>query len=824
MNRSGPAAIALLAGLMATCRSPPPPQPTPAGSARTIAEWRFQSESHWLVARIAEAMLAMGDHANGRAPAAAARVRSVSEGPAAAQLLRLRLDFEPGLPLSSLELEVRDHLFSPEAYAPLAARLLPAGALPAQPREWQAGPLLAALLNPTFQGLELANQLISKALGDDFLNPSLHEHAALLLATLAFRENADEFADSRVTLCRLTAHLAFAAALRGPASLGRGGELARLALLTLVGRQRDSVDRLERLAPGSPAERAWASALRLAAAADWRTLPKPERATLLERLLYLNAVGLRLGPERLLKSAESLRREPVTDWRRIMLAQGSSLEACSRFAATGLEEEKTEVLGIWTAYRGKELDPEVWSSALGMSPAWGPIVTEEGATTVRVIDLGLWSAFEQRHVFHQLNAELYCLKTMWYLPEQAEAHVDQVAHQASSLPLYPLLSAVFARDDAEWNAAAREVLRLCQRQPELITAANWARLVEYPAAPGLPREMPNYRDWFVPVAPFGTVLDSWHRWGKRIFRPFPTAESLEPLVGLAPWNEGVRIRRIWSSVGRNPPLEPARAELAELAEYDIRALETLAEAARDQPQEQARLYKRLCDLNSDHCVAYARALVEQKREEEAAAAYRSWAATARDAVRVTHDIDWLVNYEYDHGRPKEAFQLARQAAATYSAAGLYTLARLLEKDGKLDEAEAHFRTESERYDSVGLFAFHRRHLDNPRYKRAYEAKLRETFPGGMEKVTLEDFSGPPRDGVLVDQLRYQSMRHGLRRGVVIVALDGVRVHTVRQFYVVQALKDEDGMELIVWQLGAYGLLKPSAERRDLGVWLKDYQA
>jgi hypothetical protein len=821
MSRS--AAVALLGGLIAGCRTPPPPQPTPAGSARTIAEWRFQSESHWLVARIAEAMLAMGDYANGRAPAADARVRSVSEGPAAAQLLRLRLDFGPGLPLSSLELEVRDHLFSPEAYALLAARLLPPGAIPAEPREWEVGPLLGELLSPTVQGLERANQRISRALGEDFLNPSLHEHAALLLATLAFRESADEFADHRVALCRLTAHLAWATALRGPTGPGRGGELARLALLTLVGRQRDSVERLERLAPRTPTERAWATALRLAAAADWRTLPRPERASMLERLLYLKAVGLRLGPDRVLESAERLGREPVTDWRRITLAAAPSVEACGMFTRGGLDEEKAETLRVWQAYRKKELDHEVWTSALGMSPAWGPVVSEDGTTAVRVIDLGLWSAFEQRHVLQQLNAELNCMKYMWGLPEETEAHYDRVARLAASLPLYPLLSATFARDDEEWNSTLRGVVRLCREQPELVTAATWARIVEIPSAPGLPRDLPNYRVWFVPVVPFGTVLDSSHRYAVRVFKPWPTPEILDGLGPLAPWDEGVRIRRLWSAAGTKPPYEPARAELGELAEYDVSALQMLAEAAKDRPGEQAQLYERLCGLSSDDCVAYARALVEQERNEEAAVVYRRWAAKARDAVGVANEIGWLVNYEYDHDRPKEAFQLARQAAATYSAAGLHTLAHLLEKDGKLEQAEGYFRMESERYDSLALFAFHRRHLDRPRYKRAYETKLRDSFPGGMEKVTLADFSGTPRDGVLVERIHHESMRHGLRPGVVIVALDGVRVHTVRQFHVVQALKDEDELDLIVWQLGGYGALKPSAKRRALGVWLKDYQ-
>src|SRR4029453_10004592 len=134
--------------------------------------------------------------------------------------------------------------------------------------------LIGALRDLQRDVLLAQNERLSNVLAADFWNPSHHESAALLLSAFALREASGTFLDLRRTLCRLTAHLALADALRGAHDRTLQGRLAEAALLSLVGRQQDAVARLNATTSAELPEeaRAWLRALRLRATLDWRLL------------------------------------------------------------------------------------------------------------------------------------------------------------------------------------------------------------------------------------------------------------------------------------------------------------------------------------------------------------------------------------------------------------------------------------------------------------------------------------------------------------------------------------------------------------------------
>jgi hypothetical protein len=160
-----------------------------------------------------------------------------------------------------------------------------------------------------------------------------------------------------------------------------------------------------------------------------------------------------------------------------------------------------------------------------------------------------------------------------------------------------------------------------------------------------------------------------------------------------------------------------------------------------------------------------------------------------------------VTYDCDHGRKEEAFRLAREAAATYSGAGLGTLARLLERTGDLVGAERYFRAIFDRYESSPQFliGFYRRHVEDPGLRSGLRRLEVEVFPRGLARARGEATPSPPEDGVLITGSSPSLAEAGLQPGNVIVALDGYRVRDLRPYNWIRFLSPHDApMRLTVW--------------------------
>ena len=132
--------------------------------------------------------------------------------------------------------------------------------------------LLARLLDLRTTVLLREDEALSRALSARPLDASAHERAALLLGAFALRDAAGRSTDVRPALCRATAHLALRGCAARGSERGTAGRLAEALLVTLVGRERDALARLDALEAAAPTRelRAWARALRLRNTGDWR--------------------------------------------------------------------------------------------------------------------------------------------------------------------------------------------------------------------------------------------------------------------------------------------------------------------------------------------------------------------------------------------------------------------------------------------------------------------------------------------------------------------------------------------------------------------------
>jgi hypothetical protein len=166
------------------------------------------------------------------------------------------------------------------------------------------------------------------------------------------------------------------------------------------------------------------------------------------------------------------------------------------------------------------------------------------------------------------------------------------------------------------------------------------------------------------------------------------------------------------------------------------------------------------------------------------------------------------------------------AAEVYSYQGLEIMARLLERLGRLDEAEDYFGKINERYTDNGpLFAFYLRQ-DNAHPGGAYARKRQRfehrVFPDGLQRVTLKDFGGSPSDGAQFTASNATLEYWKLKAGDVVVALDGYRIHNEEQYGTVRNFSDSPKMALIVWHDGRYAEFSVELQTRRFGVNLATY--
>lgn len=773
-------------GWMATTPAPTPAAPTPTPPPRFESAWATEQE--WLVDRITRDVVEMAAFAVAKAP--------------------LPADAPPVKPEA---IRFEDHLFSPRAYEPIAREALhgaPAAENAADSRE--DARLLGALLDLRAAVLVSEDQTLSRRLEAEPRDAAAHERAALLLSAFALRDAAGRSTDTRPALTRLTAHLAFARALRRGGGPSLAGRVAETVLVTLLGRERDALARLDALeaAAAGAAEKAWVRALRLRSTGDWRIARDEERLTLLEKLEEFRALIDGQVDTAALAWLDRVRPEAVPDWGLIALSAGGlSVEAANRFADVSIWmglAEATEVLNI---LRGAPADEAAFLETLDERP--GPLLRREASAWARpaVLGWGLWADRAQRHLLLGLAVGAYYRGSLLGQPGEQHAFAERSRERFGRLELYPVVLRGHARDAAQYRAAMAAVRELAIRSPERLTGGHWQLFRTKEDFAPMPRDLPDENTWWKPALAPGTLLDVGRRLDLVRELGGIGAEGLRELRDLAPHN--VALARFAAS--RQPAAKRSVAELSALygplADFNVGIMGQLADAAWYDPAGFRERQGALCEVVPEKCFLLGYRLAEMGFPDEAALAYQKGFDRANDRVWASNECRWLVDYYFDHGQTGKAEAVARMAAKVYSEKGLFTMARLMERMGRTREAEEHYRRILDRYDSPDdLVGFYYRQARVEK-KPAYEARLRDALalalPSGLEPLDRAKLPSPPTDGVVVKKENDNTKRFGIKWGHVIVGLDGFRVRDLRSYYVVQALSQSPRMKLVVWRGKGY---------------------
>ncbi len=801
------------------------PMAVPVGAASPDIGREFLTEQDWLVASVVRTAAGLAHYARRPGlPVGEVSARVQATGPAT-----VRVDVAAGSETVQDSLALSPFIWSPVPYTSLVRRLL-AGTkdLGSTPSSWGVE-MLRRLHDPRTEILQEENQRVSTALTAAPADATLHEQAALVLAVLALKEHAGRFHDIRVALSRTTAHLALASALR-PDGARRSAEglVAESVVLALVGRQVQAIAAVRLLAAQVPEDvlTPWVRVVTLRASGDWRLARRVRHTgTLLERLEYFRAVRERLGRSAAVALIEERDPEPIADWTRIIQEEPLSVGAGNRFADLAIDAELDEARALLASYGGGQADEAGLVSRLNDGPA-GPLVLSNGAAGIQVIDWGLWAAFLQRHFLVAGNAAMYHYRRMVSLPDEARALEARVEPLMERLTLFPFLARARAGDETTYDASMPGAVLLCARRAELVTPANWRLLLERPAFVNKAWAVPTDTDWFSPSLPFGCVMEVTPRMaGPYCWRALSVPQLAEMRTA-APYDYELAWHYLIEKFSKSASPDIIKSVFGVLMEYDSAAMNSFVKLREDEPADYVPMYARICELLPDTCSTLASYLANRGRDEEAAAVYEDYVRRARDRVGVSNSLFWLVRYYFDTGRSERALELASEAADVYSEAGLSVYGEALERAGRFDEAESSYRAIAARYDDRDtLLAFLLRRRGQPgaeRYRDETTTLLAELFGGELQHANATSLRDAPAKGVRVTWRSKLAEGEGVQLDDVVVALDGVRVHTSRQYEIVKSLNSTELRTYTLWRDGQYLDLKVRAPHRWVGLGYEDY--
>ena len=777
------------------------------GKSLPRLESPWATEEEWLVDQVARDLAEMAVFArSGRGPATVTVTVEVEEKNAGTGVWTVSARM-PGAPPVQQTLKTDASVWSPVEWQHWAAALLVAQRLsPATDPSPSHEILLSRLLEARTPELEEQNQLVSQALESRMTDPRNHEDAALVLGAFALREAAQAFSDLRPVLCRMTAHLAFARALRSGAEPEPTGQYATALLRTLAGRGAEARTDLESLARDAPPDTpraGWLRVLRLRLTQDWRLLA-PGEGTFLERLEHFRALEETLGVIGALRKLGG-KEDPSPTWMQIAV-KNSDVGTGNRFCDKALEFTLLQAAEIFALARGRRPNDDELLEALN-EPA-ERFVSKVGP---RVIAWGTWAAMFERHLCFLVRRREEHYRNALGLKNEADTLSRESGQRFGRLVQYPLVATTVAFENKLPVNRLDDAITLVIRRPELAPVICWRALTQLSHTQAVRRSAPNRYAWFSTWCPRNTSYDFPGRYYWMQERPDPKPE-LEVLNRVSP--DDYEIAYIWLRLllQHKPPPRKLGPELfGARMEYDLRAMWYAADFATDDDLDRQRSIRtRMCEITPLSCIDLGYFLVERGEDEAAASAYERAVAEADNRVWVSNSCRWLVGYYLSHGRRDRAREIAEMAGEVNSYGGLLTLASYLEKTGDFTGAESTMVAAAERYPDtdnlVERLGFYHR-LGHVRgiaaYKRKFDDAARSTFPRGLEPVTLESLSGPLNDGVVVLKSNARLRRAGIRGGEIIVAFDGWRVRTQAQYAAIREFDDSPDVRWIVWQGSKY---------------------
>jgi tetratricopeptide (TPR) repeat protein len=782
------------------------PQPAGPGYFKTS----FQTESEFVVENIvtdiAEMLYFAGHHDLPARKAIVVTSREAGGDPDAPIFdVTVQLGDSPAI---QTKLTISGPIWSEAVYADLTSTLAESLKLPSPstaPEEDVS--MLDHLTDGLPETIAQEDLELSTNLENDFTNPALHEQAAALLGAFALRENSGAFYDIRLPLCRMTAHLALARFLSGDHPPGIVGQVADCMLSSEMNNQAAALEQLDHLATAQKPVAVWARTLRARNTLDFRPLDAATNTPGVEQIAWF--------------AAYSAANNRSVAWAKIGEAVGDRPDFCRLGASLGydvgmgnvmlqiwLPLEIRETSAVYKVMQGRELPEKDFVAALNSDPDRCFVRESKSVSHVRVIGWGLWALQLQHHLCQAVTTDFRSLRNYLGLPKESSEFALDSEKQFGHLRFYDFVR----RLDCTNAAAYRES-----------TDAGWAFTVKYPQL--TPIAWMNYLCGRVSFAPLYRPIPNPHCNEWTSHNPLPgTAYDVDARLNfpsftgdgrdltkvmkvheLAPYDLGI-CKYIGRSYTTNWTYEAANSTFGRLLPYSALAASCIADSQAGDPAQ----YEKLMELAVKWDPSFYQNLAEYEwnhgQTNEAMKTYERQEQFDPDAVALSNLAERRVRYYLATGQKQKAKETADFAGDVYSARGLAAKALYFEETGDLAEAFDWYGKIEERYQMADdLLYFCCRHTTSTgdaELDKRMSDRLQTWYRQG-EKVSLSQLSQPPADGVAVSNAGPILEELAIKNGDIIVAVRGIRVHNLTQYFIARDLNPAPELKIIYWQGSGY---------------------
>lgn len=746
------------------------------------------------------------------------------DSPSGAPVYEVQISLSNHLSLSP-ELDVNGPIWSPEVYKGMAAALAKAVEL-SEPAvsEHADTDLLLALTDGSAVTIERENQKLSKELARNFSDPSLHEKAAVVLGAFTLREHSGDFFEIRSPLCRITAHLAFAQFLAGTKPSGVNGRIGEAMLYSLMNDQALALEKLKTIERGTPAVDCWIRTLNAYNSGDYRPIADIPNPSILERIAWFRAfsesVDVDVGWEKLTDSEKM-----IPDFPRIANGENYSVETGHQLLALSLPVEFKEVATVYELARGRQLSPKEMAAKLNEMPE-RCFVTDGNP---RVIGWGQWAMFFQRHMCHAVQQNFYFMNEKWGVHDEAKEFSGKCDELLSELRLYPFVRRFNCTDVKSYHSAVDDGMRVTVATPHLTPAECWNYLCyRVPFAQIYqPNSNPHINEWHKHNPPPGTAYNPLPRFNHpSLVGRSDVVARVNRLHDLAPYDQNISYNLIQLQFNKKPTYDQAQQIYKPVLPYATYAMTAVADTVKNQPERYEALMSSAAETDPVRYFNLGNYFRQQGMDDKASEYFEKGSEHCQDSVLVSNYALWRVRYYLKKGETLKARHVADEGGEVYSAVGLQAKAEFFETTGDYMQAFEWYAKDEERYDDPGpLMGFCMRYKEKTGNGR-FDAELRKRsgslFPKGIEKATLKDFQSPPSDGVFIAKENNLIRQAGLKRGDVIVAVHGIRVHSFKQYGCAREFTSKPELDLIIWQGDGYHQIKASPPNHRFGVDFVDY--
>ncbi|MEM0896299.1 MAG: hypothetical protein AAGJ79_05375 [Verrucomicrobiota bacterium] len=674
-------------------------------------------------------------------------------------------------------IELEGPVWDPSAYGEIFSKL----ARKAERRELpERASILPLLVNPSVENLQKVNLKLSERLQlqpEDFV---AHEQAALLQGIFALRENCGLWSDTRMALCRMTVHLVVADYLRGEKEASYDGAWAEFLLQFHLGKRTRALELLENLrknAPDGNAYESWCNAAEVLITQDWRSGHGKEPPSAIEGMAYFRAYCGHVDADQaipILREYEVL-AETADGVRSVLNGRGFSVGVGHIANDFGLAYELKELGEVFDTPRGDRLfaKPEKLAEIVNVEP-WCSMSDPEGKS-FRVIDDGQWGLYFQRHFVHLAGLVVYWIERQLGL--SAEEWEESLVPIVGKFSMGPLAMPYLRASQARYNKSLRQAGEFAKKRPYLVTfgllqSFGWDRLEFERKVP-----LPEMEEWFTTILPPETLYSASSRLGFFDVRGIPL-ETLKEYSKSDPWNRTLAYRRYRVSGEGEAELVAAYGPILN---YNASGMSKLAALHRPDEEKYIGTMQQLCEMRPYYFMQLGEYQLNRGKLEAAAESYEKAFARTTNTVALSHSSRFLVHSYLKNGEKKKARRLAKDMAFVYSYSGLETAMLFFIETGNLEKAQEKADAIEERYGDNSPQFVMRYH--DPAGKLGLP--LEAIFPEKPEKVKMKDFEpGEIPDGLRVDTTNEVTGLIGLRKGDVILALNGVRVRTIPQYQLV----------------------------------------